>query len=110
MQQLESLEPFTDPESLLNQFYLVRELAKDFVPYRIRFGEFYDPLDNKPIPQNIHKDAYLAWQEYSKAERSATGETRKNAQNKLDALRTWVQSDEAEGQPGVDTLRSYLGN
>jgi hypothetical protein len=105
---VERLTPLTDPESLLNVFYLVRELAKDFVPYRIRLGEFYDPLDTRPIPQNIYKDAFLAWQEYTKAERIATGTAKKNAQDKMDALRSWAQSAAADGKPGVNTLRSLL--
>ncbi|MDR1086409.1 MAG: hypothetical protein LBP22_16515 [Deltaproteobacteria bacterium] len=84
-------------------FLLLRKLARSSPKYRMRFAEFYDPMDKRPTG-SIQKNAKFAYDEYDAARKAGA----EQAESRQEALLDWALSNEDTGDPGARALTEML--
>jgi hypothetical protein len=89
-------------DSVDASYRLVQTLSKYLPEFKVRLGEYFDPLAQGQAPAYIKKNAWTAYQHYQEADKQGFP----RAKTLMDALKAWSASSAAAGQPGQAQVSS----
>ena len=97
---LRSLE--ATPNSEEATFLLVRAMSRREPRFSLRFGAFFDPLDQRP-KGGAQVNALYAYEEYERAGDAP------EARERRQALANWLATPSSQGVAGAAELKAKLG-
>ncbi|MDR2350732.1 MAG: hypothetical protein LBF41_08970 [Deltaproteobacteria bacterium] len=100
----EALKNAEDVESVKTSFELVKELSILEPKYHVNLGAYYDPQSGTKAPEGVNKDPFEALAEYREARDFGVAE----ATERIEDLREWASSPEANGVPGINDFRAAI--